>query len=135
MQSAEKMKMAIRKLKISDIGLCSKLIYRAIDDGLRGYYTNEQIAEAKSYFSEENLRSNIENRYVAEINGLPIGTMLEEYVEDLARAEGWQHLRVNASYNALAFYQALGFERLGDDEKIHDLGKPMIKSIAFKRRA
>jgi GNAT superfamily N-acetyltransferase len=156
-----KNEVTIREFEIDDVEPCSKLIFRAIEKGMPRHYSTTQIAEAKEYFTEQELLSDMKNRYVAEIDGLPVGTIglvkyvgcettglivmffvdpihqrkgigtkLEEYVEDMARAEGWRSIRVNASFNALGFYQVLGFEGLGDDEKIHDLGTAMVKSIS-----
>lgn len=59
-----------------------------------------------------------------------IGRILIEYVENLAKNEGYTHIYLDARKEALYFYQKLGFQLIGDE--FIEVGIPhyeMLKNI------
>jgi GNAT superfamily N-acetyltransferase len=51
---------------------------------------------------------------VPELQKRGIGTALVEYSEDLARKAGYRRMILHARETAVAFYEKLGYSRLGD---------------------
>ena len=49
------------------------------------------------------------------LQGTGLGRRLMQEVESLLRADGIRHLTLNARHTAVGFYEALGYERVGDE--------------------
>ncbi len=61
--------------------------------------------------------------------GQGVGRRLEEYAEDMARALGAVSLNVVGNKRALGFYEACGFQILGEVETQFNPGLSMIKLL------
>ncbi|HOP80195.1 MAG TPA: GNAT family N-acetyltransferase [Armatimonadota bacterium] len=128
----------IRRAELKDAPAILNIFVSSIRELAKGYYSDDQIAVWAGRLTLEKIHQaiTVDETCIAEINGTPagygqldistgiieavfvlpefkrqgVGSAILKHIEEVARANGINTLRLRSSLNAFEFYKHLGYE-------------------------